>query len=83
MTYLLLKHEFMVSWLLFFKSSGGKPVYHSSDFEFAVSQSVLHFMIFVVDMKLSMWKKIKIKVISRMWFDFVSSLLRKLFRQRF
>lgn len=78
---ILLKYEFMVFWSFFLTILWGKSVYHSSDFEFAVSQSVLHFMIFVADMKLSMWKKIKIKVISLMWFDLLSSLLCRAFNR--
>lgn len=50
---ILLKYEFMVFWSFFLTILWGKPVYHSSGFEFAVSRSVL-FMIFVADMKLSM-----------------------------
>lgn len=57
MTCLLLKYESMVFWLFFLTVLWGEPVSHSSGFEFAVSQSVLHFMIFVADMKLSMWIK--------------------------
>lgn len=78
---ILLNYEFMVFWSFFLTVLWRKPVYHSSCFEFAVSQSVLHFMIFVADMKLSMWKKIKIKVISLMWFDFLSSLLCRAFNR--